>query len=173
MLFPILHQDQVKIKQPWNTLASGQNKSDVSTPTSSSVKTKSSQQTLTSHTFTKTWKYELKTSQERYIYLCKTGGNDIGQIFKSEIPMGLFGEFMEVLHQNFQVHDCDNIVDILWHLSTTKRFSLTVEFLSSKEKDLLKKIFRKFEEVHTDECPSKEEGDDRLKELATIYKVEL
>lgn len=168
----LFSQGQEKIKQPWNTLASKQSKGDLSL-SSTSLKTKSSQQPLTSHTFTKTWKYELTTSQERYGYLCKVGGQNLGQIFKSEIPMSFFGELMAVLFENLQSSDHEPVLDILQNLSNTNRFSLTVEFLSSKEKELVEAVFRKLQEISQDESQCQEGGNDRLKELAKIYKVDL
>lgn len=80
---------------------------------------------------------------------------------------------MTVIYRNFQSTDCEIILDILQHLSTTNRFSLMVEFLNSKEKELVKEMFRKLHEVSQDECQSNAGSNDSLKELAITYKVDL
>ncbi|KXJ12644.1 coiled-coil domain-containing protein 103 [Exaiptasia diaphana] len=163
---------QEKFKQPWNSLASAQQKSEISASNPPSGKEKQSKCPKAPHNFTKTWKHELKTAQDRFDYLCQIGGQHLGQLFKAEVPMGLFGEIVEVLNTSFQPPHCDIVIDILNHLSTTNRFNLTAEFLSSKEKDVLKDLFRKINDVPCDDSQEKRR-DGQLKELIIAYKVNL
>lgn len=167
-----IFQGQEKFKQPWNSLANVHQKSQTSAPDKPSGKEKQSQCSKTPHSFTKTWKYELKTKQDRFDYLCQMGGQHLGQLFKAEIPMGLFGEIVDVLCEGFHPQHCDIVIDILSHLSTTNRFSLTIEFLTSKEKDNLKDLFRKINDVPSDESGDESRGR-HLKELLKVYKVNL
>lgn len=154
------------MKQPWNCLAS--TKTDIKTQnTSSSVVSTSTQIQLTPHNFLKTWKHELKTCQEKYNYLCEVGGASLGKIFKNEISMGLLGEFVDVLHQSHQKEDAESILDILWHLSTTKRFNLSLDFLSSKEKGFAQDLFKDLD--NQDSMNSK----DKFQQLLNIYKIKL
>ncbi|XP_031573319.1 coiled-coil domain-containing protein 103-like [Actinia tenebrosa] len=165
--------DQKKMKQPWNCLAS--KKTDIKTQiSSSSVVSRSSELQLTPHNFLKTWKHELKICQDKYHYLCKVGGVNLGKIFKNEISMGLLGEFLEVLEQCHQKQDTEIILDLLWHLSTTKRFNLSLDFLSSKEKGLLQDLFQHLNHLINDSGSQDYiNSKDKLQELLSIYKINL
>jgi hypothetical protein len=112
--------------------------------------------------------------QDKYNYLCKIGGEDLGRVFKAEVSMGLLGEFMEVLQQCFQKQDYDIILDVLWHLSTTKRFNLSLEFLSSKERGFIQDIFKDLDILmNSDEAQNCINSKEKFQELLQIYKVSL
>ncbi len=61
--------------------------------------------------------------------------------------MGLLGEVVEVLNDNWKTEDFSKIYSILHDLTTVKRFNLSLQFLSSGERELLVELFQKLNEI--------------------------
>ena len=88
--------------------------------------------------------------------------------------MGLLGEFAEVLQQCCQKEDAEIILDLLWHLSTTKRFSLSLDFLSSKEKGYLQDLFKNLDHfINNTGTQDNISCRDKFQDLLNIYKIKL
>ena len=128
-------------KQPWNPYADKSSQQTVS----SNNTTKSGDFSLpqNSHEFQKYWRKCQKYSGKKYQYLTSIGGPLLAEIFKAEISMGLLGEVISIMNENWQEDDLTKICSILCSLSTVKRFSLSLQFLSEQEKSLLMELFRK------------------------------
>lgn len=64
----------------------------------------------------------LKTKEEKYLLLTKTGAERLGEVFRSEIPISLFGQLLESL-LNFPstLKDIISVTQILEAFSHTKR----------------------------------------------------
>ena len=83
--------------------------------------------------------------------LLKTiGGDKLAVIFHTEIGMGLLGEILEILNQHWNLDggttDYVDLLCLLDSLSHTNRFSLSLQFLSQKEKDQCQLLFTKLGE---------------------------
>ena len=95
-----------------------------------------------------------------YRFLLKVGGVCLYNIFKVEIryhvshciscnivanklscSMGLLGEFILALNEEFQESDAVEVISILDQLSRTSRFNLSVKFLSQKEQQAVSHIY--------------------------------
>jgi len=89
----------------------------------------------------------LRTNEERYRLLMKTGSEELGTIFKTEIPTGILGRIVEAL-LCFRpvVNEIIFVTQVLEILTKTKRFSITLDFLTREEKDLCKDLMKKLEE---------------------------
>ena len=77
------------------------------------------------------------------MFLCEVGGELMGKIFKTEISLGLLGEFVEILNGCWSDDDYFVVFSILIGLGKTNRFNLCVKFLNSTEKDLVNELFNK------------------------------
>lgn len=102
------------------------------------------------HEFARNWRRDCKSDVDRYNYLITIGGDNLAQMFKSEISMGLLGDIISTLNCQFKEDDTGSIVSILNHLSTVNRFKLSVQFLSQGEKDLCSSLVEKLSK-HCDE----------------------
>lgn len=101
--------------------------------------------------FTKEWRRLCKSPADKYGVLLELGGESLGRIFKAEISFGLLGEFIEALLLEYKCTDGRNILCILQHLCKTNRFQLSVQFMSSKEKEACEKLFDKIEQQMQEE----------------------
>ena len=97
----------------------------------------------TDHEFTRDWRRLCKTRDDKYKFLCQVGGEQMAKIFKAEISLGLLGEFIEILNGCWNDADFVNIFCILSSLTKTNRFSLSLQFLSNTERDLVAELFKK------------------------------
>ena len=135
-------------KQPWNPYADKTSEKDKtpkdSTTTGDLIIPKNN------HEFQKHWRKYQKDKVKKYQYLIHVGGLTLAEIFKAEISMGLLGEIVEILNENWNNVDFSKIFCILHSLSTVKRFELSLQFLSSKEKQALGELFTKLNEVTLD-----------------------
>lgn len=98
----------------------------------------------TGQEFVREWRKRSKEeTQERYNFLLFVGADRLEVIFKTEIGFGLLGEFVQIL-ESFKEADELAVIEILAACSRTNRFSLSVTFFSSKEKEACSKLFAKF-----------------------------
>nr|XP_006825850.1 PREDICTED: coiled-coil domain-containing protein 103-like [Saccoglossus kowalevskii] len=97
------------------------------------------------HEFARDWKRYCKTNTDRYNFLIKIGGEQLGVIFKMEIAFGLLGDILVALEECFVPEDANAIVSILENLSKTSRFTLSLDFLSSIEKDSCQRLLLKLQ----------------------------
>ncbi|XP_046860018.1 coiled-coil domain-containing protein 103-like [Xenia sp. Carnegie-2017] len=128
-------------KQPWNPYANQQ------------CEKKASSQRIqekdvygipkNSYDFQKFWRAFQKDQVKQYGFLINTKGSVLGNIFKAEIPMGLLGEFLNILNKNWKQEDALIIFDILDNISQVKRFNLSLQFLNKQERDGSVDLFEK------------------------------
>jgi hypothetical protein len=85
--------------------------------------------------FVQYWRRYLKSIGDQYTYLLSVGGENLSNIFKTEISFGLLGDIVKALEYHIVDSDVDAVVGILEGLGQTNRFSLSIQFLSSAEKD--------------------------------------
>ena len=144
-------------KQPWNPCADQTNDKTVSSQDNSI----SNNITMpkNSHEFQKFWRKCQKDKIKKYQYLISIGGSSLAKIFQAEISMGLLGEVIDILNENWKAEDFFKIYNILQSLSSVKRFGLSLQFLSNQEKEQLVKLFQKLNEV-VDERPGERRDDD-------------
>ncbi|XP_052237561.1 coiled-coil domain-containing protein 103-like [Dreissena polymorpha] len=169
-LLPLEKDDRltnIKFIQPWNTQA--QKKQDSGNRETTAEIPKAKDWPTSGQGFVREWRRLNKDTKQQYAYLLQIGGEQLGTIFKTEIGFGLLGEFGNCLNCAFAEQDSNAILCILQHLSTTNRFSLTVQFLSSKEKDYFNSLFRKLSESLKGRDPET----DVFKDLLTKYEVKL
>ncbi|XP_046670676.1 coiled-coil domain-containing protein 103 [Homalodisca vitripennis] len=89
----------------------------------------------------------LRTNEERYKLLMKTGTEELGNIFKTEIPTGVLGRIVEALLCFMPaVNEIIFVTQVLEILSKTKRFTITLDFLTREEKDFCSKLMGKLDE---------------------------
>ncbi|XP_005105890.1 coiled-coil domain-containing protein 103 [Aplysia californica] len=83
--------------------------------------------------FVQRWKRLGKSAADQRKFLFTIGATKISELFKTEISGGLLGEFLEC----FQVFANDEVVSVIEMLEAfmkSQRFSLSLAFLSRKEK---------------------------------------
>ena len=120
------------------------------------------------HEFARDWKRHYKTTEEKYKYLLELGADNLAKIFKSEISFGLLGELLEAL-MGYQKSDLADVVAILDTLASTNRFTLSLQFLDSKEKENCQKLFEKIGEdikVSTEDI-----SEDQLQDIMKKYEL--
>lgn len=84
------------------------------------------------------------TAEERFQLLQSICSSDSQVIFKTEIPVGLLGEIIEVLSIfRPSTQNIVNVCKILEQLTETQRFNLNLEFLSSVEKSVCQQLMDK------------------------------
>ncbi|XP_051894373.1 coiled-coil domain-containing protein 103 [Pristis pectinata] len=131
--------------QPWNTcarLTSSEDSIMLTLPNSQHTDS----QPRTAAEFSRDWRRYYCTGPEKYAFLLTLGAQLLGNIFHAEIGFGLLGEFLVILCDHFQPGDAQAIYWILLHLSQTQRFSLNVDFLSSREREKCQRLFQLLEE---------------------------
>ena len=147
--------------QPWNMHASSHNQSSDSTEISSTALT-SSQLPSNHAAFNLQWKRCGADSEMKFKFLMrypeeKTIGLD--QVFKTDLPVHVFSDCIAVLNELFNTKDHEYVLKILADFSTSKRFKLTLDFLSKREKIILSSLFDKLDST---------EISDNLK---AVYKI--
>lgn len=165
-------------KQPWNPHAHGKSQMNAMLENPSQPLPAISKMPQTAHEFTKVWKHQCKTDDEKYQLLLKLGGQELGRIFKAEVSMGFLGEFLFILHSCLDDRDTEDIFNILMQLSKTSRFDLSLKFLSEKEKTVTSELINRLEEIISQRRDAAPESEDKeannmemLQELRTIYGV--
>ncbi|XP_077997477.1 dynein axonemal assembly factor 19-like [Glandiceps talaboti] len=174
---PLEKKDKISEKKPtpWNPHATKQTGTDVTTD-----KTLPQDKTTlpkNGHEFARDWKRYCKTNAQKYDYLIRIGGRHLGVIFKTEIAFGLLGEIIIALQDCFSPNDVDVVCAILDNLSKTNRFSLSLDFLSSTEKESCKELFKKLQScIESKDMSSNEDSNmntESLDSLISEFKVTL
>ncbi|EDO43647.1 predicted protein, partial [Nematostella vectensis] len=143
-LKPLEKHDRIgkkKIKQHWNALSCQKSPSQNTEMATTPLGKTNSNVPHSQHEFNKVWTRQLKTKEQKNNYLLQIGGVHLGKIFKTDICVGLLGEFITVLYDHLEVAHTDEVSSILWNLSLSNRFSLSLEFLSKQEKTCLDELF--------------------------------
>ncbi|RUS84844.1 hypothetical protein EGW08_007385 [Elysia chlorotica] len=117
--------------------------------------------------FVQCWKRDCKSLEQKKEFIFTVGPSKIRELFKTEISGGLLGEFIESFLYDFSESQTQKIVELLEALSTSQRFSLSLAFLSKKEKELLTSLYEKLSSV------AKETGNlmERVTSLKTLYSL--
>ena len=71
----------------------------------------------------------------------------LAEVFQAEIPMGLLGEIVDILNENWTEEDSSKIYSILHNLGGVQRFSLSLKFLSCRETEVLVELFERLNKV--------------------------
>ncbi|CAB3993305.1 coiled-coil domain-containing 103-like [Paramuricea clavata] len=132
-------------KQPWNPYA-GKSSEKTASP-KDNILSGDLNVPRNSHEFQKYWRKCQKDKVKKYQYLITIGGPTLAEIFQAEISMALLGEIVDIFNENWKADDFSKIYDILHGLATVKRFSLSLQFLSGREKKVLIELFQKLNEV--------------------------
>ncbi|XP_043911048.1 coiled-coil domain-containing protein 103 [Protopterus annectens] len=165
-LKPLERKDKLggKKHQPWNSFALPAKQQDNS---DSEILEGSAYLPQTAADFYREWRRKAESGVEKYSLLLKIGGEQLGKIFSAEIGFGLLGEFLMVLSENFCSDDQEEVLKILNSFTSTGRFGLNVDFLSTSEKQSCAKLFQRLQSmscnsntsnsdacVHTSSCAS-------------------
>ncbi len=95
--------------------------------------------------FMKSWKKLARDSRAKYTYLMQIEPSKLEKIFKSEQVGNILGEILSVLDKHFSATDLNRIIAILRCLKASKRFALSVQFLTKAEKGSVAELFEKLE----------------------------
>ncbi|XP_071942584.1 dynein axonemal assembly factor 19-like [Antedon mediterranea] len=114
------------------------------------------------HEFMQQWKRLADNQQEKYNYILQFDADQLFSTIKHEISFGLLGEILKLFNMHFKEENCTDIFLILKQLSNTKRFSLSIDFLSKKEAQHRDELMAKLQTVL--KC-----SDFDLKSLTKIY----
>lgn len=132
-------------KQPWNPYSA--KPSEKTASPKDNIPSGDLNVPRNSHEFQKYWRKCQKDKVKKYQYLITIGGPTLAEIFQAEISMGLLGEIVDIFNENWKADDFSKIYNILHGLATVKRFSLSLQFLSGREKKVLIELFQKLNEV--------------------------
>ncbi|XP_067685678.1 coiled-coil domain-containing protein 103-like [Haliotis asinina] len=157
-LKPLEKGDKIegKFAQPWNMHAD--KKKHVPHSKDSETNEGKTRVPQNSQEFVREWR---KLSlDKKYHFLIEIGPEKLENMFKSEISFGLLGDFLLVLLEVSQ-EELHIVLNILESFSRTNRFSLSIQFMSSKEKEACEKLFKKIEDLN--ECS------DRITSLRSVY----
>ncbi|XP_059160966.1 coiled-coil domain-containing protein 103-like [Physella acuta] len=91
--------------------------------------------------FVQHWKRYCKTLIDKKAFIFSVGPKRAEEIFHTEISGGLLGEFVECFLP-VEDQDTEMIVGLLEAFSKSQRFSLSMTFLSKKEKEFVKTLFQ-------------------------------
>jgi len=125
--------------QTWNQMASNainmqeESRTDMISP-------KSFDQPTNSHEFSKVWKRRCPDDKSRFVYLLSIDPERLKKCLEGDC---LLGEIVCVLHSSIDkiADNTETIVNILEIISSANRFSLSLNFLSSKEQEQLQVVF--------------------------------
>ncbi|ESP05187.1 hypothetical protein LOTGIDRAFT_180956 [Lottia gigantea] len=131
---------ECKMNQPWNSVALNTDKRETSTTTNSTIE-EGKRLPKSGLEFAQQWRRFYKTEDEQYPYLMDIGSEHLAKIFHTEISFGLLGEILKALCL-FKKEDATKVIGILETLSKVNRFSLSMQFLSSVERDTCVKLFK-------------------------------
>lgn len=104
----------------------------------------------TGQEFARDWQRHIKSPEQRYAYLMNCGASHLAELFKTEVSFGLLGDILAALII-FGKEDTSSVLDILASLKASRRFSLSLQFLSKKEKEVCAQLFQKLLEVIEEE----------------------
>ncbi|XP_071822831.1 dynein axonemal assembly factor 19-like isoform X2 [Apostichopus japonicus] len=171
-LQPLEKKDKIsesKLQQPWNTLATSDNKKqELRLTRDTEERLSAGNLPHNSLEFTRDW----RRCQDRYKLLMTIGSTRLEKVMKSDIGMGVLGEILVSLNASFVPEDATAVADILECLPNCGRFSLALDFLSRQEKQSAKELVEKLE----DSCESNEDEDvkslrEELQKLGAIYQL--
>ncbi|XP_052813841.1 coiled-coil domain-containing protein 103-like [Mya arenaria] len=168
-LKPLEKEDKltdIKFIQPWNSQANKRQEDGNKKATEDIPKGK--EYPTSGQAFIREWRRFNKDTTQQYDYLIELGGEQLRKIFKPEIGFGLLGEFANCLDCELKNEDFKNVINILQELCETNRFSLTVQFLSSKEKGYLNSLVVKLKNMASDVENFESEV---LTDLQTKYEI--
>jgi hypothetical protein len=118
----------------------------------------------TSQEFVRDWQRSIKTTEQRYAYLTECEALLLGQVFKTEVS--LLGEILAALSV-FQEQNIQQVLEILQVLKMSKRFSLSLQFLSKNEKEGCAHLFDRLLDVCGES--DQEQYKDQVLELKSVY----
>ena len=98
---------------------------------------------VSADSFMKTWKRSLTTNLSRFTYVIQLQTSVMAKILTSESIGNLIGEIISTLDACFESVHLAKILEVLTSLSLSKRFSLSIQFLSKSEKTALANLFEK------------------------------
>ncbi|XP_071112227.1 dynein axonemal assembly factor 19-like [Haliotis cracherodii] len=157
-LKPLEKGDKIegKFVQPWNMHAD--KKKHPQHSKDSETKEGPTKVPQNSQEFVREWRR--LALDKKYHFLTEIGPEKLENIFKPEISFGLLGDFLVVLLEGSQ-EELHIVLNILEAFSRTNRFSLSFQFMSSREKEACEKLFQKLEGLN--ECS------DRITSLRSVY----
>lgn len=82
---------------------------------------------------------------EKYSLLVSLGGKALQEIFRTEVGLGLLGEFLLILSQCLKSGDEEIVIGVLDGLSRTGRFGLNLSLLSQAEQKACEELFHKLQ----------------------------
>ncbi|KAK2916409.1 hypothetical protein Q8A67_000783 [Cirrhinus molitorella] len=128
-------------KQPWNPIAFGTKHESASSEEVqlqlSEIKPRSASE------FIRDWRRFAGSSLEKYSLLVSLGGKSLQEIFRTEVSLGLLGEFLLILSQCLKSGDEEIVIGVLDGLSGTGRFGLNLSLLSQTEQKACEELFHK------------------------------
>lgn len=151
-LKPLDKSDKIKEKfqQPWNTLALKTEKDQPSTTEILKKTRKEMKIPETNNEFLVEWRRLKDKSQEQCRLLSAINTTKLSEFFKVEVGHGLLGQIITILHLHKTDFKTEDILAILEVLSESQRFTLTLSFFSSTEKEICQKLFGELKEDLTD-----------------------
>ncbi|XP_062602605.1 coiled-coil domain-containing protein 103-like [Saccostrea cucullata] len=130
----------------WNAHAEN-SKANPQSSHASDIK-KSSNLPKDSQEFTRDWRRYHKSTSDQYNFLLEMGGAQLAHIFKTDI--NLLGDFLIALDSEYKDQDGEKVTEILESLCSAKRFVLSFQFLSGKEKKACESLICKLEKSSED-----------------------
>lgn len=92
-------------------------------------------------------------------------------IFRVEIPVSFFSDFMNVCLQYLSdMNDVTSIIEVLSILSTCNRFDLTICFMTKNERSICEEIFRQLQLKGTLQDKSLKSA---IESLAVKYRIKI
>ena len=104
----------------------------------------------TGQEFARDWQRHIKSPEQRYAYLMNCGASHLAELFKTEVSFGLLGDILAAL-TIFDKKDTASVLGILSSLKASSRFSLSLQFLSKKEKEICAQLFERLLQVTEEE----------------------
>lgn len=157
-----------KLQAPWNPHATAKDGKGIKSEPLEEDKSKIPKN---GHEFARDWKRYCKTNSDKYDFLIRIGGEQLGIIFKLEIAFGLLGDILVAMEECFIPSDVDVVVSILDSLSKADRFALSLDFLSTVEKDCCQKLFLKMQCLLDAASHEVNFSEDSLQSLMQTYNV--
>ncbi|XP_076457231.1 dynein axonemal assembly factor 19-like [Babylonia areolata] len=160
------HIDTIKdiSKQPWNPAASRSKQGNATSQTTQHAPQTDMKIPKNGQEMARDWQRHVKSPEQRYAYLLHCGATHLAAMFKTEV--NLLGDILAAL-THFSREDVKSALNILDSMKSSSRFSLSLQFLSKKEKEACAELFEKLSQLT-------EDGDfvdlrDRVTELKVAY----
>ncbi|XP_029159408.1 coiled-coil domain-containing protein 103 [Nylanderia fulva] len=95
--------------------------------------------------FLQSWR-AITDHSEKFDYIWNLKNNLRNHIFRVEIPVSFFGDFMNVCLQYLSdINDVTSIIELFSILCTCNRFDLTICFMTKNERSICEQIFRQLQ----------------------------